>query len=1289
MVAALKRFSIGHLMNHDPDLPNIDSSSYPLALDHLGVEESLAFRDDSLGETHISSSGLSKRYSFAELNYYPGLETPSTEDIHDHIERSGSPILRHARSARDRNLSSELLRSSRPVSIVSEDSPLDPELLWVPANVHPEINPQQFKMHIKSTIDDLLEQKISRNLSKSRSKRSSLSFSVTDTDPDDSTVLIQEEEDKVPLPEQQKKQFSKPSLRELTSELQAMSRLAGMDATDTVTLARTLSSASMGYSDVERQAFDELGNPQQIEKSIYQSERPITDDYDGNRSQNRQLPKLYLNTLDAILDQQKLHYSQNVSPRNVLPSTGTHTPRSQELKLPSSDDFLLRRSRRPDYRKGNSPQNFLSVQHLGSQLQSNKAGKLADLRQSLVSSNLTQVPSLHHGQTVSQYPTTAANHSSGHQRNPPTAQYTPSFGNQGGSTLPYSPRDHESGQTSDDFIGDHQTGNRVNVYPQRQNYGNKSLPYLYPSSSSINHQANPEKQRVNHGSKNQAKYQSLNYSNNSVPLSPIDGPYYLLSSGRSTSQNVYQVSSQNSRSMNQSRNVSKTERCVVDGSDGRPNYEDRRNMKMRSMSTGATYNHNPNWQNVPLRSSSDLFSNQQSQLGATSGGYWHSGGQNGYLVLHSEHQSQQQAKQLQHQSQQLQQQSQQHSNNYHASQQRKASHQSHYSSEPQNQRNRNNYNTLYQQYPERHYQHGLNGSQGDFENDHNNPRTSSRPKNWRSQNESDNNTRPTDHQTDPRSNGTFDGERNFQNRDQRSGLNENLDLLRNEINEFKESLSRNESYKKLDHGRETEEGEEKEAIPDLSFDLTTHDVSYEDSLAIEKEIKHEITPVVATEPLIITKLDEDFSEPFEKAEYKNNQYVSNNGKDWPADRTGGGINEESEVLGESNPFPQENHQILTASEKDLDVQVTPLTHNISRSTLTSNLKEEQVLTPQLSKLKISKQLKKKASSSLLISKLDPEKKKGSKKPWPWSKEKKESTSEVPRKAVRSVSNPDLGISSRGGDTKVPETETVVKDNVITKLFKKKRSQSSSGEKQAIDPTRRTSISEGSETLQQEKRLSRASKESKSSLHLVEQTVSGSENVQTRIKQKLKNIKKNYEHKIESAEEPLIPEEPATEEVDGATDCAKAMSTIEVQERLKKSIKRTSRANQPIEFTDSAFGFPLPPPSHSTLVMIDYRFPVHVERAIYRLSHLKLANPKRSLREQVLLSNFMYAYLNLVDHTLHLEQQMGEEEELVHPDKDMDLLGTQDIDTEFEAESLEEEEFDSVKLDLDMRDQISV
>ncbi|KAI1434745.1 hypothetical protein GGR50DRAFT_694807 [Xylaria sp. CBS 124048] len=39
-----------------------------------------------------------------------------------------------------------------------------------------------------------------------------------------------------------------------------------------------------------------------------------------------------------------------------------------------------------------------------------------------------------------------------------------------------------------------------------------------------------------------------------------------------------------------------------------------------------------------------------------------------------------------------------------------------------------------------------------------------------------------------------------------------------------------------------------------------------------------------------------------------------------------------------------------------------------------------------------------------------------------------------------------------------------------------------------------------------------------------------------------------------------------------------------------------------------------------------RFPILEERAIYRMAHIKLANPRRALHSQVLLSNFMYAYL---------------------------------------------------------------
>lgn len=56
----------------------------------------------------------------------------------------------------------------------------------------------------------------------------------------------------------------------------------------------------------------------------------------------------------------------------------------------------------------------------------------------------------------------------------------------------------------------------------------------------------------------------------------------------------------------------------------------------------------------------------------------------------------------------------------------------------------------------------------------------------------------------------------------------------------------------------------------------------------------------------------------------------------------------------------------------------------------------------------------------------------------------------------------------------------------------------------------------------------------------------------------------------------------------------------------------------------------PDPPHRQLKPdVDYhwtRFSLLEERAIYRMAHIKLANPRRALYSQVLLSNFMYSYL---------------------------------------------------------------
>ena len=57
--------------------------------------------------------------------------------------------------------------------------------------------------------------------------------------------------------------------------------------------------------------------------------------------------------------------------------------------------------------------------------------------------------------------------------------------------------------------------------------------------------------------------------------------------------------------------------------------------------------------------------------------------------------------------------------------------------------------------------------------------------------------------------------------------------------------------------------------------------------------------------------------------------------------------------------------------------------------------------------------------------------------------------------------------------------------------------------------------------------------------------------------------------------------------------------------------------------------------------IDYnwtRFSILEERAIYRMAHIKLANPRRALYSQVLLSNFMYSYLAKVQQ-MHPQMQI--------------------------------------------------
>ncbi|KAI0291869.1 hypothetical protein BC826DRAFT_1021406 [Russula brevipes] len=72
---------------------------------------------------------------------------------------------------------------------------------------------------------------------------------------------------------------------------------------------------------------------------------------------------------------------------------------------------------------------------------------------------------------------------------------------------------------------------------------------------------------------------------------------------------------------------------------------------------------------------------------------------------------------------------------------------------------------------------------------------------------------------------------------------------------------------------------------------------------------------------------------------------------------------------------------------------------------------------------------------------------------------------------------------------------------------------------------------------------------------------------------------------------------------------------------------------------------VPPASPQPSNVNNYsRYPIHVERAIYRLSHIKLANPRRALYEQVLISNLMFWYLGVINKTQQPQsQQQGQQQ----------------------------------------------
>jgi len=102
-----------------------------------------------------------------------------------------------------------------------------------------------------------------------------------------------------------------------------------------------------------------------------------------------------------------------------------------------------------------------------------------------------------------------------------------------------------------------------------------------------------------------------------------------------------------------------------------------------------------------------------------------------------------------------------------------------------------------------------------------------------------------------------------------------------------------------------------------------------------------------------------------------------------------------------------------------------------------------------------------------------------------------------------------------------------------------------------------------------------------------------------------------------------------------------------------------------------------------------RYPIHVERAIYRLSHIKLANPRRPLYEQVLISNLMFWYLGIINNkgqangTGQNQSQAKESQQQQQQGTGQPPQGGQDTDANLEKEMKEQEEREKAEREREM------
>ncbi|CUM66920.1 uncharacterized protein PRCAT00004605001 [Priceomyces carsonii] len=1167
MVKALKRLSIGQMMNYDPDLPGDE-----MGFIHNEMLNSNTQDEDSLSEKSDASKKIKsrspspslKRTSSLSRRFSLGKELDSNSIL---LDDADSDIFF---DAEDKN---QFYDASDP-------------LLWVPANAHPEVDPEQFRIHVKVMVDELMEKRVSRQSSLKRKSSLSRVSLLSDKSPEraskSSSADRQRDEDEDSLFQDQLNRLSNPSLLELSNELEQLSKLAGMDATDTVTLARTLSTASLGYTDVEKQAIGELTSP------------PHT-------SPNRSPPK-----------EEPIQASEPISPipKKLL---SVRTAGSGQMSSLTSD-FALKRSRRIDYRK-----KALSPD---SSSQTIKQDRFVELRQNLKSDpSLASLPiqmkKQHSRQRQSnpkyehqphslQYPPQNVNH---HRRQ--KNQYT---------ALQQSPVPQLHGYY------------QLNQIPRRSS--NQHKPKARDSQALFNCKNSDVMQTTSYTSRNDSPYQGIASSN--VPLG------YGLSKRGHQNKKIPSFASEPEQDLMQQKLRS-------------------RSHQMRMLPRQAPPGH-------PQVMKSEFRPSLQQQPVS-------------YKKIHPQ-----------------------------------AVEKNHH----------------------RRVQRGL-------------PKVPGRPSSKASPKalQQFHGQQPEISSiSNPKEVGVPNGTT--------SKLNQNLDLLRSEINEFKESLVKvDSSTEQVNEEKVKSPSPEEQSTVNFSFDSSLQDISYEDSLGIEKEVLKELEADKDDFPrkkLFFDETDTHSDDLSTLVSYqsgdkgqvrKQNSELSvalddraenfltlNEGDDRLAinareegvdmklkgsllnsfeknkDTSSGAFNdrEDASELVKKHSI---DLNVLVPERRDIVTSNKPLpklksaddsAFTSDESSLDSSPKKEKVM-------KSFGNLPNHSSSSLSSEEPFTGTRKLKKKTsWQWLKERSSSFSSTETAhgshlaknqnvPFRSLSTPEITSNYEDEAKKNKSTEPSGKENVITKLFKKKKSQPRpllptegsfkelpgvtvdyESDTEGKKPTKRKGLFKKNkagaiekQTLENKEHKNKKSSQvalktafSKSRdsfsiddhsssideedlnediINLAPEDVSKNETFEPKEMQKVDTETTNSP---EVEDTKLFEENENAEEKDIIVEKEEPRSTIDIQEQIKKSIKRTSKANQPLTFTDSAFGFPLPPPSQSTLVMLDYRFPVHVERAIYRLSHLKLANPKRSLREQVLLSNFMYAYLNLVDHTLHLEQHMNNE-----------------------------------------------